>query len=92
MIRGINRQMIIMKTDRSSAFEAAYFLVRTDALPRISNEEMVSEANRLIAENNHSFKRKNSERLKKIKNGIPFFLWGSLAGMILMGALWLISR
>lgn len=91
MIRGINRQMIIIKTEKSSIFEAAYFLVRPDAAPRASRDEMVSEANRIISDSNFSAKRRSEERKKKIKNGIPFFLWGGALGMFFIGALWLIS-
>lgn len=91
MIRGINRQMVIIKTEKSSIFEAAYFLVRPEASPRASRDEMINEANRIISDNNFSSRRKKDEQKRKIKNGIPFFLWGGALGMLFIGALWLIS-
>ena len=92
MVRGINRQIVVVKTEGSSAFEAAYFIVRTDiATPVSSRSEMMNEANRIIADNSFSKKRKNAERRARIKNGLPFFLCGGLLGMLFVGALWLIS-
>lgn len=92
MIRGIKRQMIVVKTDKSSIFETAYFLLRTDVSePRVSGNEMLTEANRIISENSSYRKRHKDERRTRLKNGLPFFIFGSLAGALITGIFWLSS-
>ncbi len=92
MIRGIKRQMIMVKTDKSSIFEAAYFLLRTDVSePRASGNEMLSEANRIISENASQRNRRKDERRTRLRNGLPFFVCGSITGVFITGMLWLFS-
>ena len=47
MIKGCQREMIIMQTQDSPLFESAYFILRRQKLPP-SKQDMVSEANRII--------------------------------------------
>ncbi len=91
MIRGIQRQMIMVKTDKSSIFESACFLLRTDiAEKETDREDMLKEANRIIDENYSHNNRKRCRRGKRIREGIPPFFLGSLCGSALFGLIWLI--
>ena len=51
MIKGIQRKMIIVKTDRSKIFETAYFVLRADLDDGASEaNDLLSEANRIVNE------------------------------------------
>lgn len=47
MIKGYQREMIVMQTQDSTLFESAYFILRRQKLPP-SKPDMVAEANRII--------------------------------------------
>ena len=83
MIRGIQRQMIMVKTDKSSIFESACFLLRKDIYePKPTESDMIKEANRIISENYSHKKRKGFERRKKLRRAVtPFFL-GTAFGIL----------
>ena len=82
--------MIMVKTDKSSIFETAYFLLRTDIYePRPNENDMIKEANRIISENYSHKKRKRDERKRKLRNGIPYFIFGILSGIISTAIIWL---
>lgn len=49
MIKGIQRQMVVVNTSESELFETAYFVLRRDIDQR-SKGDMVAEANRLVSE------------------------------------------
>ena len=88
MIRGIQRQMIMVKTDKSSIFESACFLLRHDLTePSANSSDMICEANRIIEENYSSKKGKRTPKSKRIKDHIPAFLTGCLSGALLLGAI-----
>ncbi|MBO5415149.1 MAG: hypothetical protein J6A83_00790 [Clostridia bacterium] len=91
MIRGIQREMIMVKTDKSSIFESACFLLRTDiANERPREADMLREANRIIEENYSHKSRKKQKLGRSIKANIPSFLYGSVTGVALFGLIWLI--
>lgn len=91
MIRGIQRQMIMVKTDKSSIFESACFLLRTDIPHRETNSaDMLREANRIIEENYSHKHRKKEHREKRIKDAAPPFLLGAVCGSALFGLVCLI--
>ena len=77
--------MIMVKTDKSSIFESACFLLRRDlSSPSVSRSDMISEANRIIEENYSSKKSKRSAKGKRIRENIPYFLAGCLVGALLL--------
>lgn len=47
MIKGCQKEMIVMQTQDSTLFESAYFILRRQKLPP-SKPDMVAEANRII--------------------------------------------
>lgn len=90
MIRGTQREMIMLKGDRSSAFESVFFLIRTDSTaPRGTKEDMLAEANRIIAQNRPARKRRRAILWEGIKKSAPAFLFGTLFGAICALSVWL---
>ena len=84
MIRGTQREMIMLKGDRTSAFECVFFLLRTDlATPRQKREDMLDEANRIISQNRKSSERKGVIFWRAVKKNTPAFLVGALCGALL---------
>lgn len=83
--------MIMVKTDKSSIFETAYFLLRTDiAEPPTAEADMLKEANRIIEENYSHKSRKRHRIRNRIKESIPSFIYGSVTGVAIFGLIWLI--
>lgn len=88
MIKGVQRKMIVLKPDKESAFETAYFILRTDiAETDTKGEVLVLEANKLIAENRPTSKRKKQQRRERVKFGVPFFLFGFISGLLFLSVL-----
>lgn len=48
MLKGINRNVIVVKTDPKSRFEAVYFVLKRDGIT--NRADIVKEANKIIAE------------------------------------------
>ena len=81
MIKGVQRQMIVLRPEKSSAFETAYFVLRSDLEKTpFDTEAMLLEANRLISENKPTRKRKKYAKKERIRSGFPFFCGGFLFG------------
>jgi len=92
MIKGVQRKMIVVKTDNSNVFETAYFVLRSDSDKSKSDAmDMLSEANRIVNEGNESKKQK---REKKKRFGrfaaFCFFLLGTVFGTCSSFLVWLI--
>jgi hypothetical protein len=64
MIKGCQREMIVMQTQDSTLFESAYFILRRQKLPP-GKQDMVAEANRIIGAGSGylAAKRKGKHRL-----------------------------
>ena len=60
MIKGIQRQMVELRTDRSQFFERAYFVLRDTASTVSDMGNIVEEANRIIA-GTYDAGKKNTE-------------------------------
>ena len=51
MIKGARKQLIVIRTGNSRYFDEAYFVLRREVKPRrTSRDEMIKEANRILAE------------------------------------------
>ena len=48
MLKGIQKQMIMIKTSKSPIFETAYLVVRADLEDEPQGKEMIAEANRIV--------------------------------------------
>lgn len=47
MLRGCQKQMIVLQTEDSSVFESAFFVLRRENAP-VGVDDMLTEANRII--------------------------------------------
>lgn len=78
MIKGCQREMIVLQTRESPLFESAYFVLRRGYRPA-PHGDMLAESNRIIGEGkNYLTKRRKRGRL------LPFLL-GFLLGGVLFG-------
>lgn len=73
MLKGINRNIIVVRTPLTSRFEAAYFILKKGTRGD-SREKLLEEANRMIAQ---------GERRKPWKRRrLVYALWFALGAMI----------
>ncbi len=78
MIKGINKQMVVLKLDNNRLYEKACFVLRTDVKEKRQEEkDMLLEANRILEQ--MEIKRPRSMR----RGGFRRFLWS--AAMLLIG-------
>lgn len=78
MIRGCQREMIVLQTKESPLFESAYFVLRRGYRPA-PHGDMLAESNRIIGEGKSYFKKR-----RKRDRVLPF-LCGFLLGGVLFG-------
>ena len=50
MIKGVNRQMIVMKLEGSAVYDSACFILRRGASRKEGERDMLREANRIISQ------------------------------------------
>ena len=62
MVKGCQRQMVVIRCPADSIFESAHLILKNDAIS-LTREDIVRQANRVIAENALS---KEKKRTKKI--------------------------
>lgn len=74
MLRGCQKQMIVLQTQESSLFESAFFVLRRENLS-VAPDDMLAEANRIIGMG-VTAKRKSNRTWERI---LLFFL-GALLG------------
>ena len=82
MIKGVQRKMVVVKTDNSNVFETAYFVLRSDAeRSRCESADLLGEANRIINQGNEE-KTKRKEKKKRFGRFAAFciFLLGVIFG------------
>ena len=84
MVKGITRQVILVKSPDPKLFEQAIFIVKDEALARegVDAEHILKEARQ--AANGYS---RRSRAWNHRQNGLPAFLWMT-AGMILASLGW----
>ena len=77
MIKGAQKQMIVLRTGDSRYFDEAYFVLRREVKPhRSSRDEMIKEANRILSESGLDLR----PRKRRIPRGVWLFLAGILCG------------
>lgn len=80
MLKGVNRNVIVVRGDRSSRFEAVYMIMKKGT--GAAETDILKEANRLVASSEMSSKRKQ----------MPLWLslgLAALAGAMLSSGVWL---
>ncbi|MBQ9112751.1 MAG: hypothetical protein IJY08_04135 [Clostridia bacterium] len=78
MLKGINRNVIVVRTDRKSRFEAVYFVLKKGGAA--DKADMVKEANRIISESGMT----DRPRRRKVKTALCLIcaaLLGASAGV-----------
>ncbi len=73
MMKGCQREMILLQTKESPLFESAYFVLRRQRVT-VPYTDMLAEANRIIGEGNGYLKRRGRRRIL-----LPFLL-GAVLG------------
>ena len=87
MVKGITRQVILVKSPDPRLFEEAIFLVKEEALNRegVEPEEIIREAKRAAG----GYLRDNRRWNRKLRT-LPGPLWG-VAGAAAVSAVWALS-
>ena len=80
MIKGCEKKLILVPCGEASPFETAYFILRKDS-ERLcgGGDNIIKEADRIIAE--HSYSRKKKRRFFSLRKGLTVFFCFS-AGFI----------
>lgn len=85
MIKGCQREMIVMQTSESALFESAYFILRREKHV-CGKQDMLAEANRIIGAGNDYFGRRGKRSLR----ALWLFLGGMLCGSGILSLLLLL--
>ena len=86
MIKGAQKQMIVVRTEDSLYFDEAYFVLRRELGDKdASRRDIITEANRMLEESGET-----SHCRKEIKKrkGAVWFLLGILCGGGIAAVLW----
>ena len=85
MVRGCQKKIVYLKSTGSDVFDEAYFVVRETALDKISECDMVKEANRILEEctSLENDRDKKEALFGFLKNKTVPFLVGTVVGMII---------
>lgn len=90
MVKGCQRQMVVLKCASDSAFESAYFILKNEKQKSFSEDEIIAQANKIIAEN--CFARAKKRRIKTALVAFASFACGAalatLATVIVLGILY----
>lgn len=85
-LKGCEKRVILVKNPKSAVFEEAYFILRRDG-EEVSEEDIVSETERLLAEGEKSEKG----RLTFGIDELLFFAAGLFLALLVSAALFLIT-
>ena len=80
MHKGVNRNVIVVRGDRSSRFEAVYMIMKKGT--GATESDVLKEANRLVANSGMSSRRKSAPAW-------ILLALGALAGAMLSSGVWL---
>ena len=85
MVKGVNKQMIVLRIDGNRIYESACFVLKNEALPsKATQRDMLDEANRLLAEMDIKKARPKKRRtFWRIAIPTVLFVLGVLAGFAL---------
>ena len=91
MIRGTQRELIMIRGDGESSFESVLFILRSDLPPtKRKKEDMLTEAKKILAENYRGKARGGKKVLQRVGKALPAFLLGALLGALISVLLLLI--
>ena len=77
MLKGCQKEMIVLQTQDSRFFESAYFVLRKEkrAAPKA---DLLAEANRIIGTGNEYWRAR-----RRLPRGAVWFALGTLSGVLL---------
>ena len=70
MIKGVRKNVLVVKCGRGSPFESATFVLREGARPELSDQSIILEAERLVSDalkDGHGEKPARTSKKKKAK-------------------------
>ena len=83
MIRGVNRQVIVLRPDRDSAFETVYFMLKSEQQkPSVTERDILREANKIISENYREKRTGGEKKSAGFLRGALIFMLGALLGVV----------
>ena len=85
MIKGVNRSVIVVKTDKDSRFESAYFVLRPHAREEKGSTSVISEAKQIL--NAGEVRQTCKKRIGRCVFPLLCFVLGILAGA---GGAWIV--
>ena len=85
MLKGYQRKLIMIRTNDSSMFESAFFILRGSACEKEKRVERVNEANRILRESD-TVKKKKSFKLRHLFFALGI---GFLLGATVLGGIWI---
>ena len=86
MLKGIQKNVIMIRPRSSNLFDCAYFIMKDSLRPsRCDKNEMIKEANRIISDSGILKKNKR----KKTVSRLIMFILGLTLGALSVGAFWL---
>jgi hypothetical protein len=81
MVKGINKQMVILKMDDNRLYDSACFVLRNDVKQRKEDQkDMLYEANRILAEMEIKKVRPKKRRFRRFLLSLFLFLLGAAIG------------
>lgn len=89
MVKGCQRQMVVLKCAPESAFESAYFILRNERQKSFSDENILDQANRIIKEN--CFVRGKKKRRREIVLAMLSFACGALVSALVTLAVFFLA-
>ena len=88
MVKGCQRQIVLLRGTGSELFEEAYFILKPEKA-NLPQTKMITEANRIIEENTLQKKRQMFFSGRQQGGRLFFFVLGFLSGGSFLGMLWL---
>ena len=85
MIKGISKNMVVIKNVGSPLFEEAHFILKDGAVGSFSRGSIVSEANRIVSKSfvYESLPKRKKGKFRYFVFGCLLFLLGLALGMLL---------
>ena len=75
MIKGAQKQMIVVRTGSSPYFDEAYFVLRRDVRPeRREKPDMLSEADRILRESGGGIRRESRRKRGRLWIAVAFLI------------------
>ena len=92
MVKGTQRQMIVVRTPESEIFEMAYLVLRTEVARGVSEGSMIDEANGIVSSFfTEGSDKKKAKRRKKIKRAGQLLLPALIGAVISVGVMVLVK-